>query len=71
MQTVTVGADPRVRPDYRNVTAHVDVHFSRNIKLKTVGEGLCARPIYINVTAYVDVHRADAGVRPYRNGLHQ
>ena len=41
MYTVTVGADPRVRPDYRNVTAHVDVH------------------------------RADAGVRPYRYGLHR
>ena len=24
--TVTVGADPCVRPDYRNVTTYVDVH---------------------------------------------
>ena len=26
MYTVTVGADPRVRPEYGNVTAHVDAH---------------------------------------------
>ena len=26
MYTVAVGADPRVRPDYRTVTEYVDVH---------------------------------------------
>ena len=46
MYAATVGADPRVRPDDRTVTTHVDV---------TVNVDGYFNPEYRTVTAHVDV----------------